>query len=132
MSFYKRDGEELLSAPNFVRGPGFDLFAEQKDTYTYPVDGWTWYDTLDQAMLGLKTAAVTITPLQAKTALHRAGLLPTVEAVIAGADTETQIAWANATEFSRSSPLLNGMAGVVGITPEQLDSLFTAASQIAA
>ena len=132
MSFYKRDGEDFLTAPNFVRGPGFDLFAEDKDTYIYPVDGWVWYDTLGQALAGLRSMSTTISPLQAKVALHRAGLLTTVEAMVAAGDTETQLAWANATEFTRTSPLLNGMAEALGLTSEQLDDLFTVASQIAA
>ena len=130
MSFYKRDGEELLVAPNFVRAPTFDLFAEDKDTYTYPVEGWTWYDTLDQAMAGMQSVAVTITPLQAKIALHRAGLLTTVEAMIAAADIETQLAWTAATGFERSSTLLNGMATALGLSTQQLDDLFASASQI--
>lgn len=35
--------------PHFVAGPSFELFAESKDTYTYPVDGWTWYDSVEEA-----------------------------------------------------------------------------------
>lgn len=130
MSFYKRDGEEILVAPNFVRGPTFDLFAEDKDTYTYPVDGWTWYDTLDQALVGLQTATQTITPLQAKLALHRAGLLSTVEAVIAAADVETRLAWTAATGFDRNSALLGGMAAALGLTTQQVDDLFATARLI--
>lgn len=49
MSFYKRDGDEMLVAPNFVYGPGFTLLAPDKDSYTYPVDGWTWCDSLVEA-----------------------------------------------------------------------------------
>lgn len=48
MSFYKLDGE-LLEGPNFVYGPTFTLLKEQKDTYTYPVDGWYWFDTKEEA-----------------------------------------------------------------------------------
>ena len=130
MSFYKRKNEELLVAPNFVHAPGYSLTAEQKDTYTYPVDGWRWFDTLDQAMAGMRSAAVTITPLQAKIALHRAGLLSTVEGMIAQSGVETQLAWSAANDFERSSTLLNGMAQAIGLTSEQLDALFLSASQI--
>ena len=130
MSFYKRDSEDLLVAPSFVRAPTYDLFAENHTEYTYPVDGWYWHDTLDAAMATMQTSAVTITPLQAKIALHRAGLLETVESMIAGADIETQLAWKEATGFERSSALLNGMAAALGLTTAQLDDLFAAAALI--
>lgn len=42
--FYKQEGENWLYAPNFVYGPTFELKKELKDTYIYPVEGWTWYD----------------------------------------------------------------------------------------
>ncbi len=52
--FYKLDGD-LLYAPNFVLGPfdSFALFAEKKDEYTYPVDGWCWFDSEEEALLAL-------------------------------------------------------------------------------
>ena len=132
MPFYKRDGEELLVAPNFVRGPGFDLFEETHADNVYPVDGWYWFENLDRAMTALvtPTAVLTISPVQAKIALHRVGLLETVEAMIAGADVETRLAWAEATGFSRNSPILLGMAGALGLTEQQLDELFALAASI--
>jgi hypothetical protein len=47
--FYKMDEEVLQYAQNFVCGPGFDLDRSQKDSYSYPVEGWTWYDSVDEA-----------------------------------------------------------------------------------
>lgn len=46
--FYKND-EGLLYAPNSVSGPGFDLAKETKDGYTYPVEGWHWFDSEAEA-----------------------------------------------------------------------------------
>ena len=43
--FYKLDGDQLLYGPNFVYGPTFTLLREDKDQYTYPVDGWYWFDS---------------------------------------------------------------------------------------
>ena len=44
--FYKlNEVNEWEFAPNFVYAPTYTLLKEEKDTYTYPVDGWTWYDT---------------------------------------------------------------------------------------
>jgi len=50
MAFYKLDNE-LLEAPNFVHGFGYDLNLITKDTYTYPVDGWYWFDTIEEARI---------------------------------------------------------------------------------
>ena len=47
--FYKKDNEELLYAPNIVEGNGFVLVAQDKDQYDYPVDGWVWFDSEDEA-----------------------------------------------------------------------------------
>jgi hypothetical protein len=45
--FYTTD---LRYASNAVYAPGFTLLASEKDTYVYPVNGWTWYDSRDQAV----------------------------------------------------------------------------------
>ena len=42
--FYKLEGDNWLYAPNFVYTPNYTLEKELKDTYIYPVDGWSWYD----------------------------------------------------------------------------------------
>lgn len=46
--FYKA-ATELLFAPNRVQHKDFLLEKEQKDTYTYPTQGWYWFDTLVEA-----------------------------------------------------------------------------------
>ena len=47
--FYKLDGDQLLYGPNFVINANYELKRENKDQYTYPVDGWHWFDTEQQA-----------------------------------------------------------------------------------
>jgi len=42
MSFFKYENDILQEAPNFVSTPDYELLVENKDTYTYPVDGWYW------------------------------------------------------------------------------------------
>ena len=44
--FYKWDEEqqEWLYGPNRITNVNYILERELKDTYTYPVDGWYWYD----------------------------------------------------------------------------------------
>lgn len=46
--FYKFD-DMLLYAENFVINKDYELFANQKETYSYPVDGWYWFNTLHEA-----------------------------------------------------------------------------------
>jgi hypothetical protein len=47
--FYKAANETLSFAPNAVRAPTYDLFRKDKDTYTYPVEGWHWFDSEKEA-----------------------------------------------------------------------------------
>jgi len=50
MSYYMYIDETLYEAPNFVCLPtGVDLTVDNKDEHTYPVEGWYWFDTEDQA-----------------------------------------------------------------------------------
>ena len=48
--FYKLDGE-LLFGPNFVLNQNYELYRETHADHTYPVDGWYWFDTEEQAKL---------------------------------------------------------------------------------
>ena len=59
--FYK-----LIDEKNYTFGPEvlsveYQLLTEDKDTYTYPVDGWIWFDTEEEARayFGLPPAEVT-------------------------------------------------------------------------
>lgn len=71
-----------------------------------------------------------VTRYQAKAALMHAGLLDTVEQAIASANNPlVTLAWDEA-NFDRMSPLIAEMKAVVGLTEEQLDDLFRAASQV--
>lgn len=47
--FYKFNGKELLYAENFVYAPSFVLSREKKDEYIYPIDGWKWFDFIEEA-----------------------------------------------------------------------------------
>jgi hypothetical protein len=49
--FYKNDEGQLLYGPNFVLAGSFSLFKEQKDTYEYPVGGWKWFDSEEEARI---------------------------------------------------------------------------------
>lgn len=49
--FYKLQEQELYYAPNSVYGPleEFELHKENKDNYIYPVDGWYWFNSEEEA-----------------------------------------------------------------------------------
>ena len=50
--FYKVDPSGVvIHGPNYVYGPydQYKLLREEKDTYTYPIDGWYWFDTEQEA-----------------------------------------------------------------------------------
>lgn len=53
MAFFKSDEGQLLAAIERVSGPDFELRVEQHDQYTYPVDGWFWFDTEAEARAAL-------------------------------------------------------------------------------
>lgn len=75
-----------------------------------------------------------VTRFQARAALHLAGLLPQVEALMSDPATDAlaRLAWTDAQEFRRESPTVLGMAASLGLNPEQIDALFTVAAGIEA
>lgn len=73
-----------------------------------------------------------ISKMQVKLALHRAGLLATVQAMIAGhPDPEVALAWDGADRFHRNSPMIGALWSALGKTDAELDQLWRAAEQIA-
>lgn len=54
MPFYKKENDELLVG-HHIDGPAFSLNAESRTEYKYPVQGWYWFDTLDEAMTSMSS-----------------------------------------------------------------------------
>lgn len=71
-----------------------------------------------------------ISKAQGKIILHRVGLLATVEQMVAAADAETQIWWADATIWERENTVLSQLASALGLSAVQVDELFAAAKEI--
>lgn len=73
-----------------------------------------------------------VTRFQALAALHRFGLLEQVETMMAqgSTDTLTKLAWQNALEFKRTSPMVLNLAQAIGLSDTQLDELFIAAGGV--
>ena len=47
--FYKFTANELRYAPNSVHAPNFTLIAADHASYTYPVEGWHYFDSYEAA-----------------------------------------------------------------------------------
>jgi hypothetical protein len=60
--FYKLDNGDILYAPNIVEGPGYVLLINEKDTYVYPVDGWVYADSQENASVLLMSEVLTAVP----------------------------------------------------------------------
>jgi hypothetical protein len=72
---------------------------------------------------------ITVSPAQAKIALHRAGLLSQVETLVA-ADPELKIWYDNATQWIRTDPNIVAMGAALSLTEQQIDELFVAAQGV--
>lgn len=56
--FYKFQDDEWQYAPNFVYAPTYTLLREEKDTYTYPIHGWIWYEEAPSAYVEYQSSVV--------------------------------------------------------------------------
>lgn len=128
MAFYKRDGETLHQAPNFVHGPGFSLTVENHAEHSYPVDGWYWFDTLDEAMTALISPpdVPTVSALQALLALDKLGLASEYEAWASDpARTFSERAFINkAQTWRRDDQTFNSAADALGKSESERDAFF--------
>jgi hypothetical protein len=136
MPFYKRDDEEILTAPNFVYGPGFELSAETHAAHVYPVDGWYWFDTLDQAIafFASQQPVESISPRQLRLQLLKDGLLQQVEAALQALPepekTAVKIEYEYATEIRIDNPLVTSIAMLLGFDDAALRDFFQTAKQL--
>lgn len=75
-----------------------------------------------------------VTKFQALAVLAAGGYLGTIRTYIAtlGEDDITRLAWENATDWERTSPTLNALAAMLGLSDAQVDDLFVAASHVSA
>jgi len=69
-----------------------------------------------------------VTMRQARLALLQQGRLAAVNAAVSAADEATQIEWEFAQGVDRSSPIVEAVSSALGLTPDDLDALFTLAA----
>lgn len=83
------------------------------------------------AILNARKAMI-VSRFQALAAIYAAGLLDTAEAYFADPETPKleKLAWANAKDFYRASPLVVSVGTILGLNDAQLDDLFTSAAAI--
>jgi hypothetical protein len=76
----------------------------------------------------------TVTRFQALAVLAAGGYLDTVRTYINTLDQNNvqRLAWENAADWERTSPTLNALATMLGLTDTEVDDLFIAASQVSA
>lgn len=71
-----------------------------------------------------------VSRFRALAALHAAGLLDQVEAVVSTLDPLAQLAWDEAATYRRDSPILLAVARQIGLTVQQVDDLFRQAAAL--
>lgn len=49
----KTEDNKLESAEQEVCAPDYTLRADERDSYEFPVQGWWWFDSEDEAALAL-------------------------------------------------------------------------------
>lgn len=106
-----------------------DVLREYGEPFTGLVNGVWTIRTVDPATLP-PPVPYSITPRQCRLILSQQGMLASVEQTIAGMDEATRITWEYALEFRRDDPLLNALAVNLGLTSEQIDAFFIAATQL--
>ena len=145
--YYKRNGDAIQSA-NGVHSPEYSLTAETHADHAYPVDGWYWFDSLDEALDKFPRAAAT----QSVLAWQARYLLATMPAVTAGPlasvpgenlldqidafagqalvapDLEK---FRGATTWQRTDPMLVQLSALAGMDAAAIDAWFEAAAHIA-
>ena len=89
-------------------------------------------EELDQEKLTSWRESTKVSRLQAKAALAEFGHLDAAQAIIDDPATSTlaKLAWVEASEFRRASPMMLQIAQLLELTDEQLDELFEYASTV--
>ena len=96
------------------------------------IAGEHWQDCAPDALPPAQVVPTTVTAVQAFTALDQAGHLAKLLAYLDAPDTPPLVRAVvmGAIEWQRDSLLLMAVAIVLGLTPEQVDDLFSAAALI--
>lgn len=86
-------------------------------------------EKIEEPKLDENNVPLSITPLQAKLQLLEIELLDEVEELVKQ-DRRVEIYWTNAQKFNKDDEILKTMATALGLSSEQLDDMFIAASKL--
>lgn len=113
---------------DFISANGFNAI-ELQDEF---VDiGWQYIDGQFYQATPKKVVPDAVTPRQIRLAMHKLGILSTIESAVRNSPSdEVKIAWDYATFFYRKDPMLAAMAPALGMTEDQVDDLFILAESI--
>jgi hypothetical protein len=129
MGYYKKDNTGIIGGGERIDSPKKSLTKLDKDSLTFPQDGWYWFDTYDQAVLffanQINTQIGVISIRQARRALDHFELLDIVDnAIINSNNKALQIDWEYATEVRRDWADLITLTTALNISDIQLDEMF--------
>lgn len=126
---------ETFNVRHFLASTGY-TGRNERHRNTLRLPDWTQAEAdaalaaYDPGWVDPASIPTSVTPLQARKALRAAGLKASVDAWITQQDEETQEAWEFAVEIERNSDVIVNAAASLGLTDEQVDNLFIAASQL--
>lgn len=102
-----------------------------KDYQGQVEEGWDWNgSTFTAPPEPVVTAPTSISMRQCRLQLLADGLLDTVDSQVAVMDRASQIAWEYATTVDRTDGLTGAMQIILGLSDEQMDTMFTSASAL--
>lgn len=100
-------------------------------TYFYSFASQAEYESLPTKLdVTPPTVPRSVTIRQGCQALEEAGLLASIEAYISQAPRYVQIDWERATSIDRAWPTLGALKDAMGLTDEQIDTLFVKAATL--
>ena len=93
-----------------------------------------WWNKRQEDLLLERRQRMVISKFQARSIIRQYGLLDQVEALVSNPEADVTLvdAWNHAQEFRRLSPTLSGVCQLLGLTDEQIDTMFDEAAQIEA
>lgn len=128
--FYKLENGELNYAPTFVEGSGYVLLATEKDNYSYPIYGWWWFDSREEAEAHyLNLNENSVTPRQFRLSLLHSGIDPDDITAMLANNKEGLIEWNYASSIKRDHPLVSQLAIALGLNSSEVDNIFENAKQ---
>lgn len=133
MAFYKKEEDNIEMVPNVISGPGIFLGAASHEEYTYPTQGWYWFDTFDEAVVFFANQIdppESITMRQARLQLYNMNVLDTIDNTISNIGGTAKIEWEYSSVVEKTNPLVSAMAQILNWDETQINQFFIDASKL--